>query len=208
MFKRTNSVVWWNRVVILISKRLLLLYDVGDGAFVAVAFPPWVFFKSYRAWKWIGGSGVVQCRRRRQLNPTEVWDIYAVFAGSSLIFPSFAPRLVLIYWTARQSPDSALKCCLHPCLAVSVYITRQLDLTLVTTSRLPLSATYWSTGKLRQVKTNYPNPKWEKKVWHRLHIRFVLFSFSTNPKIDRKVVKVTDGHGHGHEQRKRAVLSF
>jgi hypothetical protein len=49
VFKRTNRVMWWNRVVILISKRLLLLllllYDVEDGAFVAVAFPPRLFLQ-------------------------------------------------------------------------------------------------------------------------------------------------------------------
>lgn len=90
VFKRTNRVMWWNRVVILISKRLLLLlllYDVEDGAFVAVAFLPDSFYNlpSVKMNRRVAASFNVVVDVGSTLQ--KVWDIYAVFAGSSLILP-------------------------------------------------------------------------------------------------------------------------
>jgi hypothetical protein len=99
---------------------------------------------------------------------------------------------------------------LHPCLAVSIYITWQLDLILVcTTPWLPFSATYWSSGKPRQVKitqkeTKTKNPFRNERRKCGDGYTFASFYFSsTNLKIDRKVVKVTDGHGHEHRENEQ-----
>lgn len=88
--------------------------------------------------------------------PFKKSEIYTPCSLAHLLFCLFScasTRLNLLNSQAEPRFRPKMLPILHPCLAVSIYITWQLDLILVsTTPWLPFSATYWSSGKPRQVK--------------------------------------------------------